>query len=325
MNSSISIRDRILGGLWGGAVGDALGVPVEFRSREELRREPVNGMRGYGTHNQPPGTWSDDTSLSLCTTESLLSGFNPAHMGQCFLKWYQEALWTPHGSLFDVGVTTSDALNRIAGGVPADQAGGCEESGNGNGSLMRILPIALRFAQEPSAIMLDRAHRVSAITHRHRRSQMACGFFCLLVRELLEGFDRQQAYSSALKAFGVHYAQSPSEGEIRPFDQIRRGDLASLSEMDIISSGYVVHTLTASVWCLLTCDTFDKTVLRAVSLGDDTDTTGCVAGGLAGVLYGVEAIPCGWIGQLARKDDLERLFASFADACDGAQPRTNLE
>src|SRR5215204_4025670 len=180
------LRDRILGALWGALVGDALGVPVEFKDRDVLRRDPVMGMRGGGTHQQPPGTWSDDGALVLCTVESLLDAeFDPRDLANRFVNWMYHGLWTATGEPFDVGVATSDALMRIANGTPAEEAGGGGEYDNGNGSLMRIVPVALRFAHENPKELARKIERASAITHRHPRAEMACVLFALNVRELL--------------------------------------------------------------------------------------------------------------------------------------------
>ena len=310
-----SKRSRILGGLWGSVVGDALGVPVEFKDRTEVQADPVVGMRGFGTHRQPPGTWSDDSSLLLCSAESLvMHEFNTDDMGERFLAWRREEMWTPWGKVFDVGTATSQALGRIASGVRPEMAGGGEENSNGNGSLMRILPVVLRFAQLPIAKLTDRIHRASAITHRHPRSQMACGLYALLVRQLLESTQPDEAFRKASDEFRAFYDADPWWGaELQSFQLLLAGDMAERPESEIDSGGYVMETLAASIWCLLTTRSFKDCVLKAVNLGRDTDTTGCVAGGLAGVAYGVESIPADWVAQLARREDLERLFDEFAD------------
>ncbi len=308
--SPISQTDRIFGALWGSLVGDALGVPVEFQPREEIAKDPVKDMREFGTHRQPRGTWSDDSSLLLCSADSLTQHeFDTEDMGMRFVHWYQERLWTPHGKVFDVGVATSHALARIANGMRAEVAGSDGPYSNGNGSLMRIIPVALRFAGNSTAQLLDRIHRASAITHRHPRAQMACGLFALVVRRLLNGADPAEAFSKALADFQSFYDSSAWwSAEYDYFQLLLAGDLDRRPKSEIDSSGYVIHTLTASLWCLLTTGKFQECVLKAVNLGGDTDTTGCVAGGLAGVAYGVQSIPTEWINQLARKDDVERLL-----------------
>jgi ADP-ribosylglycohydrolase len=315
---SISRRDRILGGLWGALVGDALGVPVEFKNRAAVQSDPVRGMRGHGTHNQPAGTWSDDSSLLLCTADSLLHHqFDTDDMERRFVAWYQEKIWTPWGKVFDIGIATSQALSRIARGMRAEVAGGDGESSNGNGSLMRLLPISIRFAGHPTKVLLDRVHRGSAITHRHPRSQMACGLYSLVVRNLLTGATPPEAFHAALASFREFYAPDSSWAvELDPFEPLLRGDLAICSEREIDSSGYVLHTLIASLWCLLTTGSYQECVLQSVNLGGDTDTTGCVAGGLAGIAYGAGSVPAEWIQQLARHQELAELFNEFTALCE---------
>jgi len=314
--TSIPKPERILGGLWGSLTGDALGVPVEFKDRAIIQDDPVKDMREYGTHHQSRGTWSDDSSMLLCTTDSLVNhGFSLKDMGERFVRWMNDGLWTAHGDVFDMGGTTSAALMRIAEGMPADQAGGRHEDSNGNGSLMRILPAVLRFAGEPLGSFSDRLEKVSAITHGHARSRMACVFYGLMVRQLLLGWQPQAALDSARVEFTGWYERSP---EFATFHHILEDDLVSVPEGEIVSTGYVLHTLHASLWCLLTTDNYRDCVLKAVNLGGDTDTTGCVAGGLAGVIYGFKSIPADWISHLARKGDVDCLFREFAKLCEDA-------
>jgi len=312
--ADIPVKERRLGGLWGALVGDALGVPVEFKDRAEVQANPVTSMREYGTHHQPRGTWSDDGALMLCTADSLLNHeFDLPDMGERFVRWMNTGLWTAWGEPFDIGMATSDALLRIANGIPAGQAGGRDEFSNGNGSLMRILPAVLRFAAEPIESFADRVGKVSAITHGHARSQMACVFYGLVVRQLLLGKDIRVALDSARVEFTGCYGRST---EFSRFSHILEDELVSLPEGEIVSTGYVLHTLHASLWCLLTTQNFRDCVLKAVNLGGDTDTTGCVAGGMAGVAYGMKSIPDEWIGQLARKGDVDCLLHEFADLCE---------
>jgi ADP-ribosyl-[dinitrogen reductase] hydrolase len=312
--AAISRKHRILGGLWGAVVGDALGVPVEFKTRVEIQANPVTDMRGDGTHHQPAGTWSDDGALLLCTVDSLVNfEFDTEDLGRRFVAWYENGLWAARGEVFDVGLTTADALIRIRNGIPAEQAGGRDGHSNGNGSIMRILPVALRFAGEPIKTLLDRTRRASAVTHGHERSQMACGYYALVARHLLEGAQPKQAAEGAGEIFAQTFAGTE---ELPRFRHLLSRDLSTILENLVASSGYVIDTLTASLWCLSTTDNYRECVLKAVNLGGDTDTTGCVAGGLAGVRYGVNAIPQNWIQELARQQDLESLFNRFSEMND---------
>jgi ADP-ribosyl-[dinitrogen reductase] hydrolase len=312
-DDTILMKERILGGLWGSLVGDALGVPVEFKDRATVQANPVTDMREYGTHHQPRGTWSDDGALLLCTVDSLLNHeFNLDDMGSRFVRWLHDGLWTAHGNVFDVGGATSAALSRIETGTPADMAGGKSEGSNGNGSLMRILPAVLRFAAEPIESFADHISKVSAITHGHARSQMACVFYGLAVQHLMHGQKPQPAMDSIRAEFTGLYKRSAEFARFRP---LLEDDFHSLPEPMIVSTGYVLHTLHASLWCLLTTQNFRECVLKAVNLGGDSDTTGCVTGGLAGVMYGADQIPPEWIGAVPRRHDLDCLFGKFVELC----------
>lgn len=172
-------RNKVLDGIFGVCVGDALGVAVEFTPRSTLKEEPVTDMIGHRTpHFQPPGTWSDDSSLMLCLADSLCHGLDYHDMADRFCRWYHEGYWTPHGTVFDVGGATRIALLRLKQGVEPTQAGGTGEYDNGNGSLMRILPLAyyVRTISDMNT-RFSLIHNASAITHAHPRSKMACGIY----------------------------------------------------------------------------------------------------------------------------------------------------
>ena len=237
-------------------------------------------------------------------------------MGERFVRWMNDGLWTANGDVFDVGATTSAALRRIVKGIPADQAGGQSEDNNGNGSLMRILPAVLRFSGEPLELFSERRlEKVSAITHGHARSRMACVFYGFVVRQLLLGWQPQAALDSARAEFSGWYERSAEFSHFRHILGRRSGPFLPEGEIRFhrLCSP---HASRRSLWCLLTTQDFNDCVLKAVNLGGDTDTTGCVAGGLAGVLYGMKSIPADWIRQLARKGDVDCLFHEFADVCE---------
>ncbi|ACA58884.1 ADP-ribosylglycohydrolase family protein [Candidatus Desulforudis audaxviator] len=309
----VNKRERILGGLFGVTVGDALGVPVEFVSREDLRKKPVQEMFGYGTHHQPPGTWSDDTSLTLCLVESLVeAGYNLADAGKRFVRWYREGYWTPYGRAFDIGGATRQAILRLEGGVDPALAGPDDEMSNGNGSLMRILPAALYFAESEVEAMREAVCKISCLTHGHQRSQLACFLYALLANELLAGNTPGLAYEKMRERAPELCAGTALAGELPHFERILNGSLPGLPGREIRSDGYVVSTLEAAAWCLLNNATFSDTVLSAVNLGGDSDTTGAVAGSLAGVYYGYGAIPRKWLERLARFEEILALFEKFA-------------
>lgn len=294
--------------LFGVAVGDALGVPVEFRSRDELQKDPVIGMGGYGTHNQPPGTWSDDSSLTFCLAEALTEGFDLNVIGQNFVRWHRKGYWSAHGKIFDIGGITWRALSRIHSGVAPEMAGDDGDWSNGNGSLMRILPLLFYVAGKPPAERYRLTQQVSALTHRHVRSVISC-FICLeFAGYIMHGADKNESYNSLRSATpGMLESFAISPEEIQHFDRILRKNIFNLPQEQIVSDGFVVHTLEAAMWCVMKTSSYSKAVLKAVNLGRDTDTTAAVAGGLAGLLYGYDSIPEEWISLLARRRDIENL------------------
>ncbi len=303
--------------LFGVAVGDALGVPLEFKSREEIKKDPVTDIRGYGSYNLPPGTFSDDSSLTFCLAEALTNDFDLNRIAQNFINWRYHNYWTARGEVFDVGITTQSAIDRLAGGVRPDLAGDFGVSSNGNGSLMRILPLLLYIRDKPIAERYQITRQVSSMTHGHVRSSIACFYYLEFALELLKGRGKLEIYE-LLQIRVAEYLQSIaiSVDERHLFNRllIDRIDLIPIEQ--IHSSGYVLHTLEAGIWCLLTTDNYKDAVLKAVNLGRDTDTTAAVTGGLAGLLYGHESIPDNWLGALARKNDIEdlaeRLFNNLA-------------
>ena len=305
---------KTLSGLMGLCVGDALGVPVEFTSRAERVKSPVTTMLGYGTWNQPPGTWSDDSSLSFCLAECLCRGYSLDAIANSFWRWYKEAYWTPRGDVFDIGQTTHTAIMRLKQGVVPHQAGGKVENNNGNGSLMRILPMAYCHRNLTLGELLARVHDVSAITHAHARSQMACGIYISIAVALLEGADLQTAYLQGLQDIQTIYSVREFLLEKPHFGRVFSGEIAKVPVEEINSGGYVIDTLESSLWCLLNSSSYSEAVLKAVNLGGDTDTTAAVTGGLAGIYYGVENIPQKWINQIARRQDIIYLAERFAKA-----------
>lgn len=297
----------VLSGLMGVCVGDALGLPVEFSSRSDRLENPVTTMSGWGTYNQPPGTWSDDSSLTFCLADSLCQGFDLNAIARSFCRWFRERYWTPHWEVFDIGNTTLQAIWNLQHGAPPSQSGATSERSNGNGSLMRILPMAFLYKNLEFRELIERTHQVSAITHAHPRSLIACGIYISIAINLLQGKDLKSAYQQGLEKILPFYQSAPYGNELAHFQRVINGEIDRLSIEQINSSGYVVDTLEASLWCLLNTDNYADAVLKAVNLGQDTDTTAAVTGGLAGIYYGFETIPQAWVEQIARKDDIIQL------------------
>jgi ADP-ribosylglycohydrolase len=283
---------KIYDGIMGLVVGDALGVPVEFKKRDTFK---VNDMIGYGTYNQPPGTWSDDSSMTLATVESIarLGKIDPADIMQNFLMWFADAAFTPWDSVFDIGGATRRAITRYASGMNLSDCGGKSRMDNGNGSLMRILPLAFI----PCSV--NDVNTVSGLTHNHEISKRACRLYLIIAEQILKG-----------NPFRAYYTDTDIWGG--EFSRVR--EIWKLTRDEIKSSGYVVDTLEAALWCLYHTNTYRDCVLTAVNLGEDTDTVAAVAGGLAGILYGCggeSGIPDEWISQIARKDWIKGLCDKF--------------
>lgn len=299
--------------LLGVAIGDALGVPVEFKSRLSIGKHPVKDMMGHGTHNQPPGTWSDDSSLTFCLAEALTHDFDLNEVAQNFIQWLNQNYWTASASVFDVGFATRQAISKLQLGCLPHMAGGTEVSSNGNGSLMRILPLMFYMVDKPIDKRFELTQQVSSITHAHIHSVMACFYYLEFARYLFLGKDKYESYNDLqieLPRFFSSLSICPSD--LALFDRLLNQAIFEPKVDDITSSGYVLHTLEASIWCIMTTDTFKSAVLKAVNLGDDTDTTGAVTGGLAGLLYGLNSIPKKWIKQIAKSDDILNLGERLA-------------
>jgi ADP-ribosylglycohydrolase len=272
-------------------------------------------MLGYGRYDQPEGTWSDDTALSLCTMESLCNGYNIENMGTLFCKWLFESHWTPTGFVFDAGLTTFLALDNIQNAkISALKSGGTTADDNGNGSLMRMLPAAVYFYRLPVPEFLATIHDISGITHAHPRAKMGCGIYSLIIRELLFNPDLQSAYKNAVKsALGYYTPIKEFSDELPQFMRIFSYQLPSLSQDEIKSSGYIVDTLEAALWCALSYTSTKDILLAAVNLGLDTDTTGMVAGSIAGIIHGLSSVPDQWLDSLARKREIDDLINRFTD------------
>ena len=309
-------------GIYGLVVGDALGVPVEFTSREERRREPVAGMLAYGTHNQPAGTWSDDSSMALATLDSIAekNGIDYRDIMERFGRWCLYNDYTPFGEMFDIGNATAHAIGKYGRGEEPLESGGKEDWDNGNGSLMRILPVCLWvYEQQKNGCMPEEecvtiVHNASALTHAHLRSQISCGLYFFLVKAVLEKESNfiERLQSGIDAGFRYYRKNENNREELEHFRRLE--DLFSFKEQndDVIkSSGYVVDTLEASIWSLITTNSYKTAVLKAVNLGDDTDTVGAVTGGLAGLYYGMDSIPKDWIKTIKTKEMIDEILGKI--------------
>jgi len=310
--------NNMLNGVMGVVVGDALGCPVQFMSREEVAQKPVTGMRGYGTFNLPEGSWTDDSSLTIALLDSLnrKEGVDLDDIMENFMKWLHEGEFTPYGYSYDIGNGTMQAINRYRKYRDAKKCGGDEEWNNGNGSLMRILPVCVYSSEMKSrgefsySDAIKTVHAVGSLTHAHIRANIACGLYFFMVHQILNGSGtlKERLQEGLTKGFAFYEMFLVDKENLHFYDRLRDLDAFSKISADMIkSSGYVVDTLEAAVWSLITTDSFESALLKAVNLGKDTDTVGAVAGGLGGLFYGYDAIPEDWLAAIKRREWIEEM------------------
>jgi len=303
--NTVSFADRLEGGLLGLLIGDAVGVPYEFHRPESLPSvidmvPPLGFSRAH--RGTPTGTWSDDGAQALCLLHTLLEHgrLDAAELGRELLDWYDAGHMAVGGVVFDVGIQTTNALRNLRSGVPAEQAGPSGERDNGNGSLMRALPLALWHKGSDAELVADAA-RQSTVTHGHPRSTMSCALYCLWARRLLAG--RDDAWGDAVATLRSLVLAGSAEDEaieahIRP-ESIRGG-----------GSGYVIDTI-SSARMVMTEPGYREVVIAAIRLGNDTDTTACVAGGVAGIRSGASGIPVEWRAALRGQEIVAPLLAGL--------------
>lgn len=296
--------------LLGTAIGDALGLPVQFLNREVVAKNPITTMIGYGQFDVPAGTWSDDSSLSLCLAESLCNGYDLNDIANNFVKWMFEGFWTPFNKAFDIGKTTYFAVVNLRNRVSPHLAGMNRERDNGNGALMRILPLVPYILNMEVEDWYKIIGEVSSLTHRHPRSILACIALCEFAIQYINQQSREKAYQTMQQTLLQLLKRDIFVEEDVPFKrliELSYGEFKAIELKDIRSTGYVIDTLEASLWCIFNTSNFKDAVLKAVNLGDDTDTVGAITGGMAGIIYGYNSIPSEWIDVLARKDDIVEL------------------
>lgn len=299
-------------GIIGFAIGDALGVPLEFKIREELIQNPIINMIGYGSHKVPKGCWSDDTSMTLATMKSIIDNknINTNDMADKFLKWFRNAEYTATGQTFDIGRTTLQALAKYE--LRLDKASNCGEDNelsNGNGSLMRMLPIVYYcFSRDlKDNEIIEIVSNVSSITHKHEISILGCYIYVVFAIELLKSKNLKEAYKTVRK---LNYTRFSNHARDK-YNRILKKDINKYKLEEIKSTGYIVDTLEAVIWVLLNTKNYNEAVIGAVNLGDDTDTVGACTGGLAGIYYGMDNIKNEWKRDLLKYDYIIELCNKF--------------
>ena len=299
MLTTLARSERIAGGLWGLLVGDALGVPYEFAPPSRIpalsrigMEPPDDFLRSHW--DVPPGTWSDDGAQALCLLASLTERgrLDPFDLTDRFCRWFRDGYLAVDHQVFDVGVQTRQSLSKFLGGTPLFECAPSSEWSNGNGSLMRALPLALWHRGSDASLCAD-ALLQSRTTHGHLRAGLCCALYCLFARQLLDG------------------ARNPWERAIERFEDVFPADTAERREYEEAihpreplpckGSGYVVDTLLSAVRCM-EAGSYESVVRAAIAMGNDTDTTACVAGGAAGVRDGLRAIPSRWYAKLRGRE-----------------------
>jgi ADP-ribosylglycohydrolase len=304
----VALATRLVGGVWGHLVGDAVGVPYEFRSAAEIG-EVRWGEKG--THAQPPGTWSDDGALMLALLDSLTAdgvGFDVQDQGRRALDWRRNGAYTPDRNVFDIGNTTRAALSAIEGGTPAADAGPADLHNCGNGSLMRILPIALVGRDLVDAVLIDQARRASRVTHGHPRAQVACALYALVAVRLLKGeVDGARALQDSIEALRGAVSEEPEMSDA--LDHL-------LGWQEREGRGRVWDSFWSAWDAFAGASTYKETIERAIAYGNDTDTTAAIAGGLAGIRWGPDeaagGIPRSWLGALRGRELVEEILGRAA-------------
>ena len=296
--------------LLGTAIGDALGLPVQFLEREVVAKNPITTMEGLDQFNIPAGTWSDNTSLSFCLAESLCNGYDLNDIINKFTKWMYEDYWTPANETFDINYINYFAIVNLRNNGSPHVAGIDNKRGNRDGSLMRILPLVpyiLNMEEEKKFRIIK---EISSLTYRHPRSILACIALCEFAIQYINLQSVEEAYQTMQQTILQLLKKEMFIEEDIPFKRLvglSYEEFKAIELKDIHSTEYVIDILEASLWCIFNTTSYKDAVLKAVNLGDDANTVGAITGGLAGILYGYDTIPPEWLEVLAKKDDIIEL------------------
>ncbi|BAP84679.1 ADP-ribosylglycohydrolase [Paucilactobacillus hokkaidonensis JCM 18461] len=298
--------------LYAAVIGDALGVPVEMKQRGQYR---VSGMTGYGTWGQPAGTWSDDTSLTLCLIQNLVKDDDLDSLMDKFVSYMENAEWTPADEVFDVGNSCSKAIvNYAVNKLPATECGDNSEYGNGNGAIMRLAPLVMTLNDELTIEERFKQYRdYTSLTHRHPRAITGSLIYLEILWYLKQGASLVDAIKSSedsvdlIGNYSVKY-----RNEKQSFNRIFDSDFKNLPVSAIRSSGYVVDTLGAAVWIALNSDSYKNAILTAVNLGGDTDTIASITGSIMGFKDAID-IPSEWTEAIVNREYFEKIVNPFVE------------
>lgn len=339
--------DRGTGRMWtdgimGVLTGDMLGNPVQFMSRSSVKKRGlVKGMEAGGAFHMPAGSWTDDGSMTLCILDSLIEKrcLDYDDIMEKFIRWDRDGAYTPFGKAYDQGITCMDAIDNYAKTHKWTSCGRTGEHANGNGGLMRVMPVCLYAAiKEADGTFTEKeavqaVHNSTLLTHNHLRACTASGIYYFMCKEILKlrGFltdtdpaagstDAQthshtirEALQRGMDAAVDFYTKNNLDDELSSYSRLKDlNHFAAVSSEKIRSSGYVVHTLESVVWNLITTSSLEDALLQAVNLGDDADTVGAIAGGLAGLYYGYDSVPAAWKDAMQKRAWLEDMCRKAA-------------
>ena len=301
----MNTESRCRGALFGLAVGDALGAAVEFKRPGSF--EPVTGYRAGGPHGLNAGEWTDDTSMALALADSMANaGWNLDDQARRYLAWWRRGEYSVNGRCFDIGVQTRAALTQFERTGNARSCGDPSERCSGNGSIMRLAPVPIRYA----GLFPDRIDELARLaaesslpTHPSPQCLSACQYFALILAGFIHGRNREEVLAPDWRPLEKLRAAEPLHPAV---EEIASGSFRQRQPPEIVGSGYVIRSLEAALWAFHDAADFRDAVLTAVNLGDDADTTGAVCGQLAGACWGEEGIPQDWLDQLAREDMINR-------------------
>ena len=302
---------KFVDSILGHAVGDAMGVPTEFCSREHLLENPVVDMIESKKMGQPAGSWSDDTSMEIATIDSFIQKkkFDYDDIMTKWEEWINNAKYTANDDTFDVGRTCLCAIKKHSLGTDPLECGMDDEQSNGNGSLMRILPVALYsyYKKLKKYEIIKLTNEVSSLTHAHDISKLGCYIYVRYIMFLLDGKNKYDAY----KLLQNEDYSSYDKYSIAFYDRILNDDISKYKVDDISSKGFVVDTLECALWIFLNSKSYKETIIASTNIGNDTDTIGAIAGSMAGIVYGINSIPEEWLNKLKRREYLIDLAINF--------------
>ena len=304
-------HNQYLGAIIGHAVGDAMGFPTEFSKREELLKNPVLEMIDSPDVGQPAGSWSDDTAMEIATIDSFIHKkcFDYKDIMDRWVQWISESEYTPTGVIFDIGRTCLKAIKKYCNGTEPLRCGSTSINENGNGSLMRILPVALyAYTRNLDDISIQRlTDEMSSLTHANEVSRLGCYIYVRFIICLLKGYTKEEVYKYIQS---LDYS-SYSLDSINLYTRILNATIKDQAIDSIKSTGYIVDTLECALWIFMNAMDYKESIIASTNIGGDTDTIGAIVGSMAGIYYGIDSIPSKWLDKLQRKEYLVELTSKF--------------